>query len=131
MIRIALILMAFVMAGCNEVDPRLMGEWKTTSEHYRARYSIHMESDSVRGEVIYYNDGTTVFNTSDDDRKFIFKHLMKDGEKYVDAISGATQKDKNSNPQMWTVEVRHSDTLAIGQKIGKQTRTEIWTRVIN
>lgn len=115
--------------GCDQVDSRLMGEWRTNSEFYSAKYRIHVENDSVRGEVLYYNDGTTMFESSESDRKFIFKHLTQEENKYVDAVSGATKTARGSEPQMWSISVVHDDTLAIGQKIGKQTRTEIWTRI--
>lgn len=107
----------------------MIGEWRTNSEFYSAKYKIHLENDSVRGEVLYYNDGTTIFEKSDSDRKFIFSHLLKEEGVYVDAVSGATKTSDNTNPQMWAIKIRHDDTLAIGQKIGKQTRTEIWTRI--
>lgn len=122
-------LICLAIYGCSDVDDRLMGVWKTDSEFYSARYQIHLENDSIRGEVLHYNDGTTIFKKAENDRRFIFKHLIKEDDTFVDAVSGATSTTGASAPQMWSITIEHEDTLAIGQKIGRQTRTEIWTRI--
>lgn len=117
---------SIVLISCSRNDTRLLGIWQTNSDFYQARYRIHLNNDSIKGEVIYYNDGTTVITEADSPKKYVFTYLKKEKDTFVDASSGAT---KTENPQMWSIRIKSDDTLLIGQQIGKQMRTEIWTRI--
>ena len=105
----------------------MIGIWKVDSKFYKATCKILEENDTVKGEVLYYNDNTTVYRSKKGQAKsYFFNNIKEKNGTYIDAISGAT-KTKNKNKTA-TLHLVSTDTLEITTYIMNKPLKEIWVR---
>lgn len=118
-------LSAFVLSCSKTV--KLEGTWKVDDGFHVAVYEITSHADYYKGEVLYYNDGTTIYSKKDESH-YAFEHLTLDGKHYVelDGITGATKTEK-PNPK-FTITPLNDSTLESKTYFNEDALTHIWRR---
>ena len=111
---------------CNDNEQLLYGKWQVISNYYKATYEIIKENDSIKAEVLYYNDGTTIIREKDAKTYYVFKDLKASEDLFVDAMSGATKTDDSK--KNIAIKIKHNDTLEVTQYIANKPLKEIWVR---
>lgn len=112
--------------SCNESTNDIHGTWTVDSKFYRATCNITETNDAVKGQVLYYNDDTTVYTYNEGEAKnYFFNNIKVKNGGYVDAISGATK----TGEQLVTLKLRHKDTLDITRYVMNKPLKETWIRI--
>lgn len=123
-----ILLAIFLIVGCSTaIDSSILGKWRVEDNFHKAIYQIVEQDGALRGEVVFYDDGTTLIDKNSKETHYVFQGLKRDDDRYVDAISGATAKGGESP----TVELKliAKDTLEVINYIHQKAVKQIWTRI--
>lgn len=126
--RILLFCCLWVLVACSNPNDPIMGDWIVQNPFYRGIYKIIPDGKGFSGKVLYYNDGTTVFDTSSNKQWYVFQHAVKKDSVYVDGISGASSKTSNGSTKTICLKLTSHDTLEVTSYHFKQPSKELWTR---
>jgi hypothetical protein len=113
--------------SCKKTDS-IIGMWKVKDAFYQATYEILENDDGFYALIHHYNDGTTVYNFDGIQKHYFFTKLKKQGDLYIDGISGATKSKKKKEKNKFTISLKSKDTLEVKTYIHDQPITETWTR---
>lgn len=123
-----LLILLLLFDSCHQEDSTIMGEWQVISAYYNATICIEKKDESLQGRVLYYNDGTTILREDIDNPTYIFKNVRKDGNQYIDTLSGATQ---TTNKIETSIVIKHIDTLHLTRYVLQKPVQEKWIRILN
>ncbi len=116
--------------SCVKKNNPIIGTWEVDSKFYKATCNIIEEDNSIKGQVLYYNDDTTVYKYEEGKPKnYFFNNLKEKKGVFVDAVSGATKK--NESKEMVTLNLLSKDTLEVTTFIMHQPLKELWIRIQN
>ena len=94
-----------------KVDNTIFGTWHFQSKYYTGTFKIIEEQNTIKGQVLNYDDGTSKYKWNDENPKYIFQNLKYKNNQFIDGISGATKKASMS-PAI-TIKILHQDTLEV------------------
>lgn len=115
-----------VLLSCKDKKNELLGTWSVNSKFYKAICFITETEERIKGQVLYYNDDTTVYNYEEGTTKnYFFNNIKEQKNEFVDAISGATK----TGEQQIKLKLRHKDTLEVTTYIVNKPLTETWIRI--
>lgn len=120
-----ILLFAVLIFGCSKKPQHLYGKWKLISSFYDATYNIIEQDDSIKAQILYYNDGTTQYAFDKKEPWYQFTNLKHKKNQYVDAIAGATK----TGTQGISIESVHKDTLEVTSYILHKPLVEKWYRI--
>ncbi|MGH1388047.1 hypothetical protein [Kordia sp.] len=122
-----LISSAIVVFSCTKKENPMIGIWKVNSRFYKATCEILEENDTVKGEVLYYNDNTTVYRSEKGQPKsYFFNNIKEKNGTYIDAVSGATKIENENKTAI--LHLLSKDTLEVTTYILNKPLKEIWIR---
>jgi len=112
-----------ILTACGGAsDDVLLGTWQAQDKYYTGLYQIIDQDGELFGKVLYYDDGTTLYEFDIAKPKYIFEGLAYYKGVFVDAEARTTHK-----PSI-TLKVLHPDTLEVKLFVNYQPSTEIWVR---
>ena len=115
--------------SCSKSELSILGMWKVDSKYYKATCEILEEDGTLKGRVLYYNDGTTVYrNSNGDSIKYFFSNLKENEGVYIDAVSGATSTKSLENSTT-SLKLLSKDTLEVISYIMHKPLKENWIRI--
>lgn len=122
------ILLAFGMFSCENEADKLLGTWKLESPFYKAEYRIVNNGDSIKTQILFYDDDTYRYRFNGQNLKYQFQNIEEKEGYFVDAVSGATQKTGEVNQSK--IEFLNADTILVTTYEMKKPITEKWGRKI-
>jgi len=117
-----------MLTACSSPNDPIMGYWTVQSRFYQGTYKIIPDGKGFSAAVVYYNDGTTVFDSSSNNQWYVFQQAVKKDSLYVDGISGASSKSSSGQAKTICLKLSSPDTLEVTSYHFKQPSKELWTR---
>lgn len=121
------LLLLLLVASCADTKDPLEGEWEVRSRFFKARYEILKEDNQLKALVLFYDDGTTVYNYDGTKRHYAYQNLRKKEDIYVDVVSGAT-KHKESDTMTDHIRMIGNDSLQMITYMMNKPIIDVWVR---
>ncbi|MEW7290245.1 hypothetical protein [Aquimarina sp. 2304DJ70-9] len=116
-----------LLFSCSGKKNQLLGAWSLESNFYRATYEIVEDDGKIKAKVLYYNDDTTAYQYDGQTPQYLFSDLKEKENRYIDAVSGATNTETNYP----NIKVISQDSLEVTTYLVNKPLKEIWIRKIN
>ncbi len=120
-------MMIILLFSCSGRKNQLLGTWNLASKFYRATYEIVEDGGKLKAKVLYYNDDTTVYRYDEQTPQYLFSDLKEKENRYIDAVSGATNT-KTNHPN---IKIISQDSLEVTTYLMNKPIQEIWVRKTN
>jgi hypothetical protein len=122
------IVLTIGLFSCESKSNELLGIWELESPFYKAVYRIIDNGDSVKTQILFYDDDTYRYRFNGQNLKYQFQNIKEKEGYFVDAVSGATENADEIEESK--LEFLNADTLLVTTYKMKKTITEKWGRRI-
>lgn len=120
-----LLLASILLSSCSKEEDKIKGIWKVESPFYKATYHIVEKRNTLFANVLYYNDGTTLFSGNSKVPRIYLSDIQYYKGKY---IAKNVQKIFRGEEEKIILELVEDNEIMVTTTIMHKPLIEKWIR---